>query len=266
MKQLDKDWEGLSTTELEAMLREEVGREEPDDDVVLSVLHILEKREEKLPVELNDREEALDRYRQKRNVENRQGLCTRRWLAVAASLLLVVTLLLSAVPQNVNAESIWGMLQRIGDTVLEYLSPDEQYPEAEGEYVFATEHPGLQKVYDTGVGLGITEPVVPMWIPEQYHLKKIYVTEGPMIVGVSISFSDNQSELVYQLSVYIGEPAHQFYRDDTDYRIWELDGTDYHVTRNNDWWSVVGKEKIQNAALHWIARRGMLEGSSSQSM
>ena len=136
MKQLDKDWEGLSTTDLEAMLREEVGREEPDDEAVLSVLHILEKREEKLPVELNGREqEAIDRYRQKR--KKTQGvLFARGWLTVAASLILVVTLLFSAIPQDVNAESFWGMLQRISDAVVEYLSLDEWYVKAEDDYVF----------------------------------------------------------------------------------------------------------------------------------
>lgn len=239
MKQLDKDWEGLSTTELEARLREEVGREEPDDDVVLSLIHILEKREEMLPEELNLREqEAFDRYRQKRKKVH-GVLHTRGWLTVAATLILVVTILFSIIPQDVHAESIWGMLQRISDTVVEYLGVGSWLDEVESEYVFRTDHPGLQQVYDTVVELGITEPVVPMWIPDEYHLEKINVAESPMIVGVSASFSYNQSELVYQLRAYAGEPAHQFYRDDAHYEIWELDGTDYHVTRNNNWWSVV---------------------------
>ena len=246
MRQLDKDWEGLSTTELEAMLREEVGREEPDDDVVLSVLHILEKREEKLPVELNDREEALERYRQKRNAENRRGLCTRGLMTVAASLILVVTILFSTVPQNVNAESFWGMLQKISDAVVEYLSPDERYLGIEDDYVFVTDHPGLQQIYDTVAGLGITEPVVPMWIPQEYHLERLKVDEAPMKVGISAGFLFNRSEVVYQLAVYDGEPAHQFYKDDAHYEIWELNGAHYHVTRNNEWWIVVWeKEHIE---------------------
>ena len=240
MKQLDKDWKGLSTTELEAMLREEAGRGESNDEAVLSLIHILEKREEMPPAELSAREqEALDRYRQKRKSANRRILCTRGLLTVAASLVLVVTILFSIFPQDVNAESFWGMLQRISDSVLEYLSPDEQYLGIEDEYVFVTDHPGLQQVYDTVAGLGITEPVVPMWIPKEYHLKKISVTDTPMTAGVSVSFSDNQHELVYQLSSYVGEPAHQFYKDDTHYESWELDGTNYHITRNNKLWVVI---------------------------
>ena len=246
MKQLDKDWEGLATTDLEAMLQEELRRDEPDEEAVLSVLHILEKREEKLPVELSGREqEALDRYRQKRKMAH-GILPARGWLAVAASLILVVTILFSAIPQNVNAESFWGMLQRIGDAVVEYLSLDEWYAKAEDDYVFVTDHPGLQEVYDTVAGLGITEPVVPMWIPKGYHLDVLNVTDGPMTAGVSASFYDEQSKLVFQLSLYAGEPAHQFYRDDTHYETWELNGTDYHVTKNHEWWIVVWeKENIE---------------------
>ena len=239
MKQLDKDLEGLSTTDLEAMLREEVGREEPDDEAVLSLLHILEKREGVLPTELSDREqEALDRYRQKRKKVH-GVLHMRGWLTLAASLILVVTILFSTIPQDVNAESIWGMLQRIGDTVVEYLSPDEHYHGLEDEYVFVTDHPGLQKVYDSVVELGITEPVVPMWIPDGYHLERIKVAEAPMTVGVSVWFSNNQSELIYKMEIYVGEPAHQYYKDDTHYEIWELNGAYYHVSQKNEWWSVV---------------------------
>ena len=152
---------------------------------------------------------------------------------------LVVMLLFSAIPQDAHAESFWGMLQRIGDAAMEYLSLDERYLVAEDNYVFATDHPGLQRVYDAVVELGIKEPVVPMWIPEEYHLEKISITETPMMTGVCVSFWDNQHELVYQLSSYIGEPAHQFYKDDTNYEIWELNGIDYHVARNNEWWIVV---------------------------
>ena len=38
------------------------------------------------------------------------------------------------------------------------------------EYVFETDHPGLQQIYDAVVEMGVTEPVVPMWVPEGYDL------------------------------------------------------------------------------------------------
>ena len=50
-----------------------------------------------------------------------------------------------------------------------FFSPDEPTQAIE-EYEFRTEHPGLQEVYDAVAGLGVTEPVVPMWIPEGYTL------------------------------------------------------------------------------------------------
>ena len=52
--------------------------------------------------------------------------------------------------------------------------------------------------------------------------------------------------IVYKLSVYNGEPAHQFYRDDTYYDSYERNGTTYTITRNNDRWVAVwAKENIE---------------------
>ena len=67
-----------------------------------------------------------------------------------------------------------------------------------------------------------------------------------MASGICATFSDDGNEIVYKVDVYNGEPAHQYYKDDTHYEAWERDGSTYHIARNNNRWLVVwGKENIE---------------------
>lgn len=252
MKQLDmadlrREWEPLSTAELEAMLQRELERKPPDDEKVILLLHILEDREPKLPLRLTAREEqAWEQYRQKAMGRRRKGKLPIRWLSVAASVVLIVAVLTAVLPQQAEANNFWEMLQRMTSTVMEYFSPRERYDEVEGKYSFQTENPGLQQVYDAVVELGVTEPVVPMWLPYGFELAEFETKITPMTKGVWVNFSNGEQEIVYKLDVYDGEPAHQYYKDDTHYESYEWEGTAYHITQNDGWWTVVwSKENIE---------------------
>ena len=236
-----------STVELEKLLDEELGKKNPDDNVVLTLLHILKEREPELPLQLSPREEeAVKRYQQKRKKSKFKIHVSRSFLSIAASFLLVLTLFFTIAPQKAEAETFWEMLQRLRTTVLEFFNPREEFHEVEINYVFKTDNTGLQQVYDAVVQLGITEPVVPMWLPEGCELTELQLTETPMSKTISACFSLENDEIVYKIDLYNGKPAHQYYKDDTHYEAYEWDGTTYHITKNNNRWGVVWtKEKIE---------------------
>lgn len=236
-----------STAELELLLDEELKKQTPDDDVVLTLLHILKEREPNLPLQLSSREEdAVKRYQQKRNNAKRRKPIARRLLSIAASVILILTMLFTIAPQEAEAETFWEILQRITHTVLEYFNPRDSFDEAESNYVFETANPGLQQVYEEVIKLGITEPVVPMWLPDGYHLTSISNKDTPMLNGIYSAFSNGVSEIVFRIDLYSGEPARQYYKDDTHYESHEWDGTTYHIARNKNLWVVIWKkEKIE---------------------
>lgn len=244
---LRHQWEPLSTPELEAMLQAELDRKPPDDEKVILLLHILEAREKDLPLHLSAREEeAWQRYKQK--VMSRKGKkrLPMRWLSVAASVVLIVAVLFSVVPQQAEAENFWEMLQRVTSSLMEYISPRERLIDAESEYTFQTNNTGLQQVYDAVVELGVTEPMVPMWLPDNYTLFEIHQYTSPVAKGLYVSFFNEEDEIVYKLDVYNGEPAHEYYKDGTHYESHEREGITYHITRNNERWAVVWeKENIE---------------------
>lgn len=136
------------------------------------------------------------------------------------------------------------MLQRITNNVMEYFSGEGKL--ADLDYCFETNNPGLQQVYDAVVELGVTEPVVPMWLPDYYELNEFKYLDSPLTKGVYVSFSNGNNEIVYKLNGYGGEPAHQYYKDDTHYEKYEQNGTVYYIMRNNSRWTAVWtKENIE---------------------
>ena len=245
MADLRWDREPSSTPELEAMLRAELERKPPDDEKVLLLLHILEARETDLPLRLSTREEdAWQRYKQK--VMNRKGKkrLPIRWLSMAASVVLIVAVLFSVVPQQAQAESFWEMLQKMTSTVMGYFDRDDRFGKM--DYVYQTDNPSLQHVYNAIVDLGVAEPVVPMWLPENYRLNEFIPLDSPMTNGIYVSFFNGNDEIVFKLNIYDGEPAHQYYKDDTHYESHEREGTTYHITRNDKRWVAIWeKENIE---------------------
>ena len=245
MVDLRNQWEPLSTPELEVMLQTELDRKPTDDEKVVLLLHILEAREKELPLHLSQKEEeAWQQYRQKVRNRKRKKKLPFRWLPVAASIVLIVAILFSVVPQQAEAESFWEMLQRITNSVLEYFNPRESITDL--NYSFSTDNPGLQQVYDAVVELGVTEPVVPMWLPQEYTLKELDTEITPVLKGLCATFSNGNNDVVFKLDVFSGEPAHQYYKDATYHEEYEWNGTTYNITRNNERWFVIWtKENIE---------------------
>lgn len=239
------DLEYLSTEQLDEILQEETAKHVPDDDLVLKILRILQDREKDDPVKLTPQEiAALNRYRERAGRRKKKRLSLQRWITAAASVAIVAGLLFSVVPQQAEAETFWEMLRRWSESVLSFLDRDETLVEL--DYVFETDNPGLQQVYNAVVELGVTEPVVPMWLPDGYELIERDVKKTPMLVEVWSVFASNTDDFVYKVTVYEGEPAHQYYKDDSHYESYEKNGTVFNIARNIDNWVVVwSKDNIE---------------------
>lgn len=237
-----REWTQLATADLESLLRAELEKEAPDDDAILILLHILEAREPEEPLVLTERERrAFERYQKKVSLRQRKVLPFPRWLSVAACGVLILGLLVSVIPQQAEAETFWQMLQRISNNVLTFFDREDRFGKL--DYIYETDNPGLQEVYEAVVSLGITEPVVPMWLPEGSVLLELKTTQTPVMTGLCATFSNDDEEIVYKIDIYGEEPAHQYYRDDTYYDRYERNGATYTITRNNDRWVVVWTKK-----------------------
>lgn len=242
---LRESLEQLETARLDELLQAELKKVSPDPDSVRLIMSILEERDAAAPAPVTDAEQAAwQQYQSRMAGLQKKPAPVRRWLTVAASVVLVVGLLFAVVPQQAEAETFWEMLQRLSNKVVEFLNGNDTF--YEDKYEFKTDNDGLQQVYDAATELGVTDPVVPMWLPNQTEIIEFTVKDTPMLKGLLARFSYDNSEIVYRIDVYGGDPAHQYYRNDSHYEEYEKNGMNFFITQNNgSWVAVWTKDNIE---------------------
>ena len=183
---LHNAWSEMPTSELDRQLQLELQKEEPEEEVVLGIMRVLQEREENCTVEVTkDIQDAWNRYHEK-TVKPKKTTRKCKWFIRAAAVA-VFGFVILAMPQTVGAESLLDVFFRWTESVFEFFAPEDEATNPTVEQMFQTEHPGLQQVYDQLSELGVTEPVVPMWLPEGFELtelKTILMSDGEKLCAV----------------------------------------------------------------------------------
>ena len=229
--------EQMETGQLDNMLRSELAKEQPDAQAVQVILGILREREKDYPLEMDPgTAQAWQDYIEKTGSKDKSpasGVVLK-----AASIALILAVLLLSVPQHVEAETLWERLTRWTDSVFELFSPGDRSA-APAEYVFRTDHPGLQQVYDAVVEMGITDPVVPMWLPEGYELVECKVVSSPSKTSIISIYSFEEKTTSIIISIYSKNISKEYYKDEATVQVKEISGTKHNILQNNDLWVVV---------------------------
>lgn len=236
--------ENMPTSELDELLNAELRRDAPDGELVRSILQILEDREVDQPVAITPEiQAAWDKFiARNQGRADRPKPTARSWVIRAMSIAAVVCLLICVMPVRAQAESWVEKLTRWTDSVLEFFIPTEA-TELHAEYEFKTDNPGLQKVYDAVVELGVTEPVVPMWIPEGYELFEMKVT--PLIDKTKLHayFTNAENNLIFQIDIPKSNVWHEYHKSESDASEYEYSGVKHYIIQNNSRWTIVWEKK-----------------------
>lgn len=228
--------EQLPTPELDAMLRAELEKEPPDEHAVRLILKVLRDREADYPVETNERvDTAWREYEKKTSERESRGGTT---FLKAATILIVCGLLLFTLPQEASAGSFFDRITAWTESIFELFSPSNS-GKAQKEYVFRTDHPGLQELYDTVTELGVTVPVVPMWLDEGYELVDCKVINTPATKKVLAIFLKEEKEIVFELNIYSQNIAREYHKNEPDIEAFESNGVFHNIFRNEGLWTVV---------------------------
>ena len=201
---LHNAWSEMPTSELDRQLQLELQKEEPEEEVVLGIMRVLQEREENCTVEVTkDIQDAWNRYHEK-TVKPKKTAQKRKWFIRAAAVAVFGFVILS-IPQTVGAESLLDVFFRWTESVFEFFVPEDEATNPTVEQMFQTEHPGLQQVYDQLSEMGVTEPVVPMWLPEGFgltELKTMQMFDGEKLCAIFHS-SDSFIAISYRISADI---------------------------------------------------------------
>lgn len=242
----DQEWKQLPTEELDQILQAELEREHPDKKVVLPILRILEEREKDYPVEKTPEVLAILEKLNTRETSSKQSQNRRRWIGGIAAIAAVACIVVMALPRTVGAESLFDVLFRWTKSIFEFVDPEqtENYPEDDN--AFNTEHPGLQQLYDKVTEQGVTDPVVPMWLPEGLELVSLKVV--PMRdSGQKVNAVFKENEKVISLSYRISyEISAKFEKEEVGIEVFESGDISHFVLENGEniavTWTIDGVE------------------------
>jgi len=246
----NQKWKQLPTEELDQILQAELEKEHPNEEVVLPILHILQDREKDYPVaqtpEVLTILEKLSEY----ETSTKQSKNRRRWVAWVAAAAAAACIVVMALPRTVGAESIFDVLFRWTSSVFEFIDPDknENYPNADD--TFETDHIGLQQLHNKVTELGVTELVVPMWLPEGFELLELKV-DSSQENGHKVNAFFKQSEKCVSLTYRISYNAvTSFEKEKTALEVFESGGMSHFFLDNNGnlsvAWSLDGVECLMN--------------------
>lgn len=225
--------EGMGTPELDECLQAELRKDHPDGEQVRRILRILEAREKDAPVEVPpEMQAAWDRFVSQRISRPK----ARDWVPrVAASLLMVAAMLvvlLKVVPVEAQAGAWWDKFVSWTASRLSVFDL-EKTDLRPAEHVFKTDNAGLQEVYDAVTELGVTVPVVPMWLPSGYTIDEFEVSSSQAKKVVYAEFTLEDRLIMYQVEVLEQSVLHEYQKDDTNVSAYEINGVKYHVMKNN---------------------------------
>lgn len=250
--------ENMSTEELREMLDKELHAQQIDGDAIRLLLQILRERQKDVVVEMTPNlERAWEKYQRdtdkiwqaSRRTARIRTLVTRAAAAAAVLVLLLVPML----PQEAGAESLWDALARWTAEIVEFFGPEDNTHRIVG-YEFKTENPGLQQVYDAVTALGVTEPVVPMWLPEGYELVEIFQRDLPSKTRIHAGFASQNDEIVLCIDVYAVDVSHVYQKSGTEINTYEYGGVKHLFLQNNNKLSVVWERDFVECAVSMNAQ------------
>lgn len=230
--------EQMTTEQLRDMLDRELHTEPVNGDSIRLIRSILRDRNGNITVEMTPNlERAWEKYQRDTDKIWKASRRTRRirsWtLRAAAAAAVFVLLLVPIVPQEVGAESLWDALVRWTTEIVEFFGPKDNAHRIV-EYEFKTDNPGLQQVYDAVVGLGVTDPVVPMWLPEGYELAELGIEQYPASTRVHSRFKNVEDSIVFFVDIYSEDVARMYQKDEDVVDSYECGGIVHQIFKNND--------------------------------
>lgn len=241
----NQGWQQMPTEELDRILQAELEKEHPNEEVVLPILHELEEREKDAPVEMIP--EILNKLNtfSKQEISFDHSTRKRRWITGLAAAAAVICIVVMALPRTVGAESLFNVLYRWTSSVFEFFDPEQDATNPPVEMAFETDHPGLQQLHDEAVKIGITETVVPTWLPdglELSELKNLLAHDGNKLYG-----RFNNENYIFSITYRMfTDSTAKFETEDSSFEVYDYANISHFILENENnisvTWTVDGVE------------------------
>lgn len=206
-------------------LRKELDKKEPDRDTVIQILKEVKKEE----TGGAQTDPVLERYGKKPQNRTKTSSVWKR-VAVAAAVCLVV---LASVPNVFGSESVFTMIGQWTKEIFSFGKPSDK------EFVYQTDHPGLQELYDTIAELDLKRNVVPTWIPEDAVLEQMDTQTMPNGTTVFAGFSYTDGYIGIEFYIFDEAPDTEYQKGKEDAILYERSDIRHYIMSNKERWTAV---------------------------
>lgn len=222
------NFDELTDDDLREGIMEELHKDYPDAERYHAYMEELERRTPKIELTPEQRKRLLAQH----PLVLRRKAKRKRIMKIAVAAMLAVVLV-GFLPRAFGAPTLF---ETVGKWTKETFSFHEGQPE---ETVVDTEHSGLQELEDKLTELGVTEKVVPTWLPEDYTLKKIDQQSAPTGITVHAIFENAGQEIQISIRVCSEGSVGDYQIDNEIVETCEISGVTTHFVSNVDRYSAI---------------------------
>lgn len=223
----------LPRADLRRMLATELSKPTSDsnDEFVRLLLAELQQRGDD-PAYAEDEavEAACEKFLQDTKASQKRWYQSR--MLKAASVILVLGILFFALPASTQARDINGVLTWWSESAFRLFHPGKQITTQ--PYMYETNHPGLQQIYDAVTELGISEPIVPRKLSGEYTLTELRTDQVFEDTFVYACLASGNNEVLFTVTIQNKQALLQHEKNAENASIWSLAGIEHYVVSNNE--------------------------------
>lgn len=225
-------WEEMTTEQLDKALHVELAMKQKNRDKIVGILHVLEEREMKQPAQMT--KEVRQAWRRYQNQEERTEPSKIKSIVLKVTALAAICcLIIFAVPPIFGEASFIDAIATWTDDIFRFTGTPQKISGLKN-YEFKTDHPDLQKIYDTVTELGITQPVVPMWVPEGYELASIQTTHSNRKSVVKAILIKGNKTISLLFDIHDQKTGSEYTKEKEDVTEYKVAGQEYYIFKNEE--------------------------------
>ena len=225
----------LPREELRWMLAEELNKEPTNiDDVFVRLLlaELQARGVDSAFVDDNAVEAACEKFRSVTNKKQRpRKTYGQNWMLKVASVVLILGILFFTLPTAANAKNIPEVLTWWSDSLFQFFRPGSR-PNVQ-EYIFKTNHPGLQEIHDAVTEAGITVPIVPSQLSDEFKLEDLQILQFEEDTSLFTRLVSDRNEILFTAITHSEQAMLQHEKKAESIAVWNIADIDHYVIFNN---------------------------------
>ena len=220
--------EAMDTHALNQLLQQEAEKSvsQIDEALVRAVWMTLEQREAEPLPDGPEVQAAREKYR-----AGCRKPAKKKWVLRICVAAAVLCLLLTAIPRASGESLLVEFFQKVRADVVAFFHPDEKDNRLISDYEIV--HPGLEELRQTVEDCGISVPIVPSWIPEEYELVELKTEEFPSKTQITARFETDSQTIMLYYDIYAQSVTHEFVKDEAGCVEHESTGIIHKIYTNN---------------------------------